>query len=210
MSQVPRLRPPVAVVALGRSDHRDEALPARVMGRARTLLGEIGRMRGRPHTLSLAKDPGSLVEDPGDGFEVKGNLALASATHEGPLVDWIEGQGSSPRLDRVLEGRRRIVIIDTLLRGEKAGTVSHWHLEAGSPGGLTALSQYQPNAHFSLEHLAFWLEDDLPASGLDFIGIEPHDLGEGHGISSPIRRRLGTISSQVTAVLIRILAEEGW
>ncbi|MFN8549348.1 MAG: hypothetical protein U0527_15590 [Candidatus Eisenbacteria bacterium] len=203
MSQIPRSRPPVAVVALGRSDHRDEALPARVMGRARTLLGEIGRMRGRPHTLSLA-------EDPGDGFETEGNLVLAPVTQEGPLVDWIEGQGSSPRLDRVLEGRRRIVIIDTLLRGEKAGTVSHWHLEAGSPGGLTALSQYQPNAHFSLEHLAFWLEDDLPPGGLDFIGLEPHDLGEGHGISSPIRRRLGTISSQVTAVLIRILAEEGW
>lgn len=197
-------RPPLAVVALGDPDHGDEGLPVRVMGRSRTMIGEIGRLRGRPAQLSLV-DPNE------DGPQTDGSLALASAPSGGQVVEWVEGSGASPRLDRVLEGRRRVVLIDTVHFGEKAGTVYHWHLAPVERGGrISALSHYHKWGKMGLEHLPFWLEDDVPPGGLDFVGLEPHDCGEGRGISIPIRRRLGTISSQVAAVLLRILAEEGW
>ncbi|MBK8229823.1 MAG: hypothetical protein IT349_01010 [Candidatus Eisenbacteria bacterium] len=195
-------RPPVAVVALGDTSHHDEALPARVMGRSRTLIGEIGRLRSRPATLSFADQP-----------ETDGSLALAAAPAPtaGRLVEWVECGGASARLDRVLEGRRRVVLIDTVSFGEKPGTVCHWHLgRGGDRGKITALRHYHKTRTMGLDHLAFWLEDDLPPGGLDFIGIEPHDLSEGEGISTPLRKKLVTISSQVTAVLLRVLAEEGW
>ncbi len=196
-------RPPVAIVALGDLSRGDQGLPARVMGRARTLIGEIGRLRERPHSLSLSE---SGAEEP----QFEGSLALASRPIAGPIVDWIESAGPNSRLDRVLAERRRVVLIDTVELGEKAGHVYHWHLENASPGGLSALSHYHKGAPLGFQHLAFWLEDDLPPNGLDFVGIEPHDCAARNGISMPIRRRLGTISSQVAAILLRILAEEGW
>lgn len=233
-------RAPVAIVALGDSDHHDEALPARVVGRARTLLAEIGRLRWRDGDGDGDGGPGgqsgptfsatSMSADQDDADQgsqlslgLQGSLALAAVPQSDrnygpdsdrdssapPIVDWIEAGGASPRLDAVLAGRRRVVLVDTLSLDGKPGTVYHWHLERGIRS-LGFVQHYHRSPRLGFEHLAFWLEDDVPAGGLDLIGIEPGDTSDGEGLSPSVRRKLATISSQVTAILVRILAEEGW
>lgn len=203
-----RVRPPVAVVALGDPRRGDEALPLRAMTRARTLIGEIGRLR------SAAPPPALPETAAGAAPLVTSGLALAAP--EGPpgaVVEWIEGDTQSTRLDAVLEGRSRVVLIDVVRFDAKPGTVFHWSLSdpsmASEVDGLTVLKHYSRHQQLGFDHLAFWLEDDLPPGGLDLIGIEPKLL-TGDGLSAPIRRRLPAISSQVAAILLRILAEEGW
>jgi Ni,Fe-hydrogenase maturation factor len=194
-SAVPKA--PIAVVALGDPTRRDEGLPLRVMGRVRTLIGEIG----------CARHMSSAVE-PGSAEAVEGALALAIRPEPGAIVDWIECTTESTRLDPLLDDRRRIVLIDTVILGEKPGTVFHWHLEG--QGRLTLLRHYGRAATMKMEHLAFWLEDDLPTGGIDLIAIEPADTEAGEGISRSIRNRLPTICAQTAALLFRILVEEGW
>ncbi|MEZ4654207.1 MAG: hypothetical protein R3E12_11625 [Candidatus Eisenbacteria bacterium] len=187
---------PIAIVALGDPTRRDEGLPLRVMGRVRTLIGEIGCARhGQPSQANAVE-------------AVQGSLALATRFEPGALVDWIECATESNRLDPLLDDRRRIVLIDTVVLGEKPGTVFHWHLEG--QGRLTLLRHYGRAASMKMEHLAFWLEDDLPQGGIDLIGIEPADTEAGEGISRSIRNRLPTICAQTAALLFRILVEEGW
>ena len=108
----------------------------------------------------------------------------------------------------ILDDRRRIVLIDTVTLGEKPGTVFHWHLEG--QGRLTLLRHYGRAASMKMEHLAFWLEEDLPPGGIDLIGIEPAETDDGEGISRSVRHRLPTICAQTAALLFRILIEEGW
>ena len=187
---------PVAVVALGNPKRRDEGLPLRVMGRVRTLIGEIGCARhGNAAVASEAET-------------TQGSLALATQRAPGAIVDWIECATDSTLLDPILDDRRRIVLIDTVTLGEKPGTVYHWHLEGR--GRLTLLRHYGRAASMKMEHLAFWLEDDLPRGGIDLIGIEPADTEDGEGISRSVRNRLPTICAQTAALLFRILVEEGW
>lgn len=185
---------PVAVVALGNPKRRDEGLPLRVMGRVRTLIGEIGCARHGSSAPPATEEQGSLV--------------LATRRTPGAIVDWIECATESTRLDPILDDRRRIVLIDTVTLGEKPGTVFHWHLEGH--GRLTLLRHYGRAASMRMEHLAFWLEDDLPPGGIDLIGIEPAETDDGEGISRSVRHRLPTICAQTAALLFRILVEEGW
>lgn len=199
---------PVAVVALGNPMRRDEGLPLRVMGRVRTLIGEIGCARHGTSVGVSNTATGVDVVDATGPVDVQGSLALATRRASGAIVDWIECATESTRLDPILDNRRRIVLIDTVTLGEKPGTVFHWHLEG--QGRLTLLRHYGRAASMKMEHLAFWLEDDLPQGGIDLIGIEPADTEDGEGISRSVRHRLPTICAQTAALLFRILVEEGW
>ena len=195
---------PLVVVALGDPKHRDEGVPLRVLGRVRSLIGEIGCSR------SLAvQDAVAEGADPSQVLSAQGNLALDVSSRPPQFVQWIEGGTETARLEPLLEERRRVILIDTVEMGGKPGSVYHWHIESGS-AGLTLLRHYGRHPSMRMDHLAFWLEDDLPGSGIDLIAIEPNDTSEGIGISPPIRSRLSTISSQITALLFRILVEEGW
>jgi len=120
------------------------------------------------------------------------------------------GGNDAQKLDEALSERRRVVLIDAVRVSGQAGEVHHWHLGCLQQGGLSTVRQLGGRPPLGMEHLALWLEDDLPARGTDLIGIEPHDLGSGHGLSRPIRSRFSHICSQVAAVLVRILEEEGW
>lgn len=195
MSLDKRPRPPVAVVALGDPEKGDEGIPMRAMGRARTLIGEIGRLR------AVGTEPAS---------EGSSALALASPVEAGLIVEWIETGVFTSRLDRVLEGRRRVVLLDVVHFDSAPGTVHHWNLLREPSSRLTLLRHFQQQPNMGFEHLAFWLEDQIPPAGLDLIGVEPHDCRAGGDISPRLKRRLATISSQVAAILVRILAEEGW
>lgn len=195
-----RQRPPVAVVALGDLTQHDAGAPLRVLGRVRTLIGELGCARVPATDAPLGK------RDRGE--ETQASLALALPGSGGAVLEWIECSGASSRLDPLLEHRRRIVLVDTVELGGKPGSVYHWHLEAHGP--LTLLRHYGRQSGMGLDHLAFWLEDDLPAHGIDLIGIEPQDTSAGEGLSRAIRNRLPTICAQVAALLFRVLVEEGW
>jgi Ni,Fe-hydrogenase maturation factor len=200
-----RSRPPVAVVALGDLTQHDAGAPLRVLGRVRTLIGELGCARmPTPDAMQTKLDAG--VSAP--GAQSQASLALALPGSGGSIVEWIECSGSSARLDPLPEHRRRIVLVDTVELGGKPGSVYHWHLEAHGP--LTLLRHYGRQPGMGLDHLAFWLEDDLPAHGIDLIGIEPQDTSAGDGLSRAIRNRLPTICAQVAALLFRVLVEEGW
>jgi len=197
--------PPLAVVALGDPTHRDEGVPLRVMGRVRTLIGEIGCSRSMElrEAIEGGADTGQVLPSE------QGSLALDISARPEQLVQWIEGGTETTRLEPFLERRRRVILIDSVEMGGKPGSVYHWHVEAAK-SGLTLLRHYGRHPNMKLDHLAFWLEDDLPASGIDLIAIEPSDTSEGDGISPSIRSRLSTISSQITALMFRILVEEGW
>lgn len=184
MVEMARERPPVAVVAMGDVLRHDDALAVRVMGRVRTLIGEIGCRRH---------------EKENDG-----------SSGPGRLLEWVEGGGDSGRLESALGDRRRVVLIDAVRLAGKPGTVHHWHLECAPAGGLTGIRHFCGKPAFGMQHLALWLEDELPEHGTDFIGIQAFDLSEGEGLSSPVRRELPTICSQVAGILIRILEDEGW
>jgi hydrogenase maturation protease len=212
---------PVAVVALGDPNHRDEGLPIRMLGRVRTLIGEIGCSRSlatRPASstagaTSDARRSRDRVQEASGVLEASGaqpSLPLPESSPLGPVVEWIEGGTESQRLEPLLDDRRRVVLIDTVRFGGPPGNVYHWHLEKSPFADLTLLRHFGKTSEMRLDHLAFWLEDDLPVSGIDLIAIEPSDVSEGAGFSRVIRRRFPTICSRVTALLFRVLVEEGW
>ena len=193
---------PIAVVALGDPARRDEGIPIRILGRVRTLIGEIGC--SRQEVRAIAPPAEAFVEG-----SLQGSLAIDLFSHHGEMVQWIEGGTETGRLDPYLQDRSRVVLIDAVELGRKPGTVVHWHLSPGR-SNLTLLRHYGRPRNMDLQHLAFWLEDDLPVSGLDLIAIQPDDTEVGVGLSQAIESRFSTISSQVTALVFRILVEEGW
>lgn len=213
-------RPPIAVVALGDPKKRDDGIAIRVMGRVRTLVAELGMTRRRKRALS------SVTR--GSGKEKRGSLALArlwdrergragreapdvqSRAPETPLIEWIEGGTEQQKLDSVLADRKRVVLLDAVRLTGKAGLVHHWHLAFNPQNNLSTVRHYGGRSQVGMQHLALWLEDELPEEGTDLIGIEPHDLSDGEGLSRPIRARLPSICSQVAALVVRILEEEGW
>ena len=204
-----RFWPPVAVVALGDPALSDDGLPLRVMGRVRTLIGEIASSRAAAR-LSGAHAVERTGAPTGASVQRQGSLGLATAPAEGPLVQWIEGGTESDRIEPYLENRERVVLIDTLELGGKPGSVYHWHLEGARPGELALVRHYGLSPKETLFHLPFWLEDDVPPGGFDLIAIEPSNRGDGSSLSAPIRQRFATICSQVTALVFRVLVEEGW
>lgn len=196
MLEPKRPRPPVAVVGLGDVSRHDDALALRVLGRVRTLVGEIGMARAR----AVGSEAGAA-----------GAAAPTSVlTPPGTLIEWIEGGSDPERLDPVLGGRRRVVLVDAVRVGGKAGAVHHWHLRCDPRTRLSRVQHYNGRSSLGMQHLALWLEDELPEHGTDLIGIQAVDLSEGEGLSRPIQRLLPSISAQVAGVLVRILEEEGW
>ena len=185
MVETAQERPPVAVVAMGDASCHDDALAVRVMGRVRTLIGEIGCRRRR-----------------GEGVQ--------TAPAAGGLFEWVEGGSDTAQLELVLGNRRRVVLIDAVRLAGRPGTVHHWHLACTPAGGLTDIRHFNGKPAFGMQHLALWLEDELPEHGTDFIGIQAFDLSEGEGLSLPVRRELATICSQVAGIVLRILEDEGW
>ena len=216
-------RPPVAVVALGDPKRHDDALAIRVMGRVRTLIAELGinRAAGGPaprgrttHTDSGRKGRAATAAyrlwDKSQSRRHGGALTVVGRPAGAALIDWIEGGTEQAKLDAVLGERRRVILMDAVRLTGKAGQVHHWHLKCGGSNQLSALRHYTGRFQGGMQHLGLWLEDELPENGTDLIGIEPHDLSEGEGLSRPIRTRLSIISSEVAGVLVRILEEEGW
>lgn len=189
-------RPPIAVVALGDPSRHDDAVALRVMGRVRTLVGEIGlaRQRGRPRA-AVGATATALVPAPSSA---------------GSLIEWVEGGADPERLDAALEHRRRVVLIDALRASGRPGTVHHWHLRCDPRLRLSRIRHYNGKPSLGMQHLALWLEDELPEHGTDLIGIRVTDLSEGEGLTRPIRRLLPSICAQVAGIVIRILEDEGW
>jgi Ni,Fe-hydrogenase maturation factor len=189
-------RPPIAVVALGDPNRHDDAVAVRVMGRVRTLVGEIGlaRQRGRVRTADATTATALAAAEPAAGS----------------LIQWVEGGADPDRLDAVLDNRRRVVLIDALRTAGRPGTVHHWHLRCDPRHRLSRIRHYNGKSSLGLQHLALWLEDELPEHGTDLIGIRVSDLREGEGLSRPVRRLLPSICAQVAGIMIRILEDEGW
>ncbi len=217
-----RVCAPIAVVALGDPSRHDDGLALRVMGRVRTVIAEIGCSRGgagerprRRKRRARATDvlklgtAGSLVLGSGSPPERESG-AGNTPRRQGSLIEWVEGGTASEKLDGALGGRRRVVLIDSVRVTGIAGTVHHWHLECDPRRRLTSVRHYNGASKLGLKHLALWLEDELPERGTDLIGIEPHDLSEGEGISRRLRTKLPAICAQVTGILVKILEEEGW
>lgn len=217
-ARAPSVRP-VAVVAVGDGTMEDDGVALRVMGRVRPLLGEIalvgrrvfpGRRRGSER-LSGVNGQGSpawlraatLPATPGSGRRKKpDSLTL--------LVDWIEGTNSIASIEPMLTGRKRVVLLVPARYGGAPGAVRHWHIDRSEKTQLSTVSFYTSALDVSLDHLPFWMEEDLPAHGTDLIAIEPYSVSPSHELSPLIRSRLAGITSQVGGLLVRILEEEGW
>jgi hydrogenase maturation protease len=227
----PDRRPaPVAVVALGDPDRHDDGVALRVLGRVRTIIGELGCARsGDPlhadlgkerkgkhrlhHALTGVQDNGLVQPETSDESTARirpASLALAPTPTRIGLVEWIEGGTDVQKLDPLLAGRQRVVLVDSVRISGRPGQVHHWHLKCLPESRLSVVRQLNNKSKLGMQHLALWLEDELPARGTDLIGIEPADLNEGSGLSLSIRRQLPTISSKVAAILVRLLEEEGW
>jgi len=212
---------------------RDDGIGPRVMGRVRTLIGEIGCIRARRSLLTSDRRQGGRGKDPfgrggsrepggprrPGGPRERGLLSALSLSEDAPrdpaegagrLIEWIEGGTDPHRLDTVLGDRSRVVLLDAVQLGTPPGTVHHWHLACSRRSRLSQISHYNGRSSVGLKHLPLWLEDELPPRGTDLIGVEPYDISEGEDLSRPIQSRLPAICSQVAAVMIRILEEEGW
>jgi len=217
-------RPPIAVVALGDPKRHDDGLALRVMGRVRTLIAELGvyratgvpPRRGTHLKLESGARNRTLAAAAARGWERSGaragrdSLAVAARNDLGSMIEWIEGGTEQQKLDPILGGRTRVVLVDAVRLTGQAGLVHHWHLRCDPASGMSTIGHHNGHFQVGMQHLALWLEDELPERGTDLIGIEPHDLSEGEGLSRPIRARLPMICSQVAAVLLKILEEEGW
>jgi len=210
VSQNESTRPPVAIVALGDPLRHDDGVSVRVMGRVRTLVGEIGLARRRGGARSLAAKAAAASPRGAVSGGVEASPSPLRAEPSGRLVDWVEGGSDPERLDSVLAHRKRVVLIDALRASGKPGTVHHWHLRCDPRDRLSRIRHYNGRSSLGLQHLALWLEDELPEHGTDLIGIHVADLSEGEGLSRPVRRLLPSICAQVAGVLVRILEEEGW
>ena len=218
-----RPTPPIAVVALGDPARRDDGIGPRVMGRVRTLIGEIGCIRARQLQFpgeGSDRRPGSRARRRGEKPMMARSLLSALSLPEKPswpqsaeagsLVEWIEGGTDARRLDPVLGDRKRVVLLDAVSLGNPPGTVCHWHLGCSPQSGLSEIRHFNGRTRMGLKHLALWLEDELPDRGTDLIGIEPHDNSEGGELSPALLCRLPAICSQVAALMVRVLEEEGW
>lgn len=202
----PSFRPPIAFVALGNAGCRDDGVALRVMGRVRTLVGQIGQARKRRLDMPGGCDPRANWEE-----SLQSVTGVATETGcSGPIMEWIEGGTDPQRLDPYLTDRRRVILIDAVQVSGTPGRVHHWHLEVDPDTRLSQVRHYDGRPRMGLQHLALWLEDELPIRGTDLIGIEPFDLTEGDDLSRPLRRQLPAISAQVAAITVRILEEEGW
>lgn len=202
----PRARPPIAFVALGNQASRDDGVALRVMGRVRTLVGQIGQARKRRMDMFTGLDP----DTKGDSSPQSRAGVATETGSSGPIMEWIEGGTDAQRLDPYLVDRKRVILIDAILVSGTPGRVHHWHLEVDPDTRLSHVRHYDGRPRMGLQHLALWLEDELPLRGTDLIGIEPHDLGEGDDLSRPLLRQLPAICAQVAAIAVRILEEEGW
>ncbi len=202
----PRPRPPIAFVALGDPACRDDGVALRVMGRVRTLVGQIGQARKRRMEMFRGFDPAS-----GEDCSPQSRSGIATETGScGPIMEWIEGGTDAQQLDPYLVDRRRVILIDAVRVSGTPGRVHHWHLEVDPDTRLSSIRHYDGRPRIGLQHLALWLEDELPIRGTDLIGIEPHDMNEGEDLSRPLRRQLPAVCAQVAAIAVRILEEEGW
>lgn len=183
----------------------DDGLAVRVMGRVRPILGEIA-LTGRgadalAHRSGVRQQARKLAAP----AEVE-----ASPRSLGALVDWIEGFCPEELLRPVLQGRRRVILIDAVSHEASPGHVHHWHIDHRPKSGLHAIHFYQAEPEDTFDHLPFWLEDEMPPHGTDLIAIEPYRIEAGNELSPVIRSRLAGITAQVGGLLLRILEEEGW
>jgi Ni,Fe-hydrogenase maturation factor len=208
---------PVAIVALGDPAMGDDGVALRVMGRVRPLLGEIAltsqsgpksRLRAEPLPATGKQPVPVWVRNSMHAGSQKPRRNSAPALQS--IVDWIEGTTSHDLLAPVLESRKRVVLLDAVAHGASPGGVHHWHLERRQKSGLSVVRFYRRASEDPLDHLSFWLEDDLPEHGTDLIGIEPYRIEPGSDLSPVLRSRLASITSQVGGLLLRILEEEGW
>jgi hydrogenase maturation protease len=199
-------RPPIAVVALGDVTRRDDGVALRVMGRVRTLVGQIGMARTRRLALTGRTSQDS---DPAVQTGQRAQTATEAGTR-GSIVEWIEGGTDPQKLDPYLADRRRVVLLDAVRVTGRPGRVHHWHLEVDRETRLSKVRHYNGRPRMGMQHLALWLEDELPVRGTDLIGIEPYDVADGEGLSRALRRQLPAICAQVAALAVQILEEEGW
>jgi Ni,Fe-hydrogenase maturation factor len=211
---------PVAIVALGDPSMGDDGVALRVMGRVRPLLGEIaltsqGTPKGRGRYEPMAAGGGQgmpvwLRNTMRSKAQKPARSPESSPASLRSIVDWIEGTTAHDLLAPVLESRKRVVLLDAVAHGASPGGVRHWHLEKRGKSGLSVIRFYKRPSEDPLDHLSFWLEDDLPVHGTDLIGIEPYRIEPGSELSPVLRSRLASITSQVGGLLLRILEEEGW
>jgi hydrogenase maturation protease len=124
----------------------------------------------------------SLLSDDGVGLEL---LARLRRGHAGdPRVEFVDGGTQGLLLVDRLEGRRALLLLDAVRRGDAPGQV---HLErhaerVSTPRGLGA---HGGNATELLD--AARLLGTLPPR-VDLVGIEPASLVTGLGLSRPVRR----------------------
>ncbi len=198
-------RKPVAIVALGNPAMGDDGVALRVMGRVRPLLGEIALTGRGADSLSRRGGLAQPVR------RTSTSLAQETSPHSlVALVDWIEGLCPDEMLRPVLEGRQRVVLIDAVAHDASPGHVHHWHISHRQKSGLHAVYYYQAETEDTLDHLPFWLEEEMPPHGTDLIAIEPYRIESGSELSTVLRSRLAGITAQVGGLLLRILEEEGW
>jgi hypothetical protein len=205
---------------MGDTSMEDDGVALRVMGRIRPLLGEIALIGGPTSRLQRQRRKQSSGVG-GRGLPAWLRVAVLPATPEArprktkpdslaSLVDWIEGFHSIRPLEPLLEDRRRIILLVAARHGASPGGVHHWHVDRQNKTKLSTVKFYTSVLDDSLDHLPYWMEDDLPEHGTDLIAIEPYRVAPSPELSPVIRSRLSSITAQVGGLLVRILEEEGW
>jgi hydrogenase maturation protease len=157
------------------NSHRDERAPVLVLG-----LGNI------------------LLSDDGVGPAVLHQMAAEQPRWHGE-VEFLDGGTQGLALLAHLSGRRAVVIVDAVEKGEEPGTVYRLTLPQ-----LRSVSTERPNSgHESnaVELLAAAeLLNELPDQ-LFLVGVEPKRIVTGLGLSPAVEKALPAASDQVAYLL---------
>jgi hypothetical protein len=128
----------------------------------------------------------------------------------------------SRRLGSLMASRQRVALLGGADGHSEPQRISHWHhrtLEkalpsgpsasrsAGSLPGLSALRRRLVFERRDLGHLPYWLEDELPACGLDFIGVDVAPRDDPGHLVLPHDEELKKTAAAVSTILWEIIKD---
>lgn len=141
-----------------------------------------------------------LLKDEGVGVHVVRKLEELALPNDVEVID-----AGTAGLDILLlhEDVERLVVIDAVRAGNKAGTIYKAHLKAGEMGKLTQLFDRRANSKISLHQIGL-IEALAAAEKLNcapkeivIIGVEPGEWDYGLELTGPVARSVPEVVKKV-------------
>ncbi|HEY4361726.1 MAG TPA: hydrogenase maturation protease [Bryobacteraceae bacterium] len=154
-----------------------------------------------------------LLTDDGLGLRLLEELASLKSRHWGDQVEFVDGGTQGLALMSELAGRRAVVILDAVGAGADPGTVHllqsseagalDFSASASGAGSFHSDSAHESNARELIATSA--LLGDAPAH-LYVVGIEPHEVKTGIGLTTPVEAAIPQAVTRAAGVVEELLS----